>query len=290
MHQKVKNRNFTKFDEKKVPHGLYYQKDFLRYSEKVEILNYLKTLHPIWEHRYSKHMPPPPGKEQRMLLRPVYWLGNWQFACLNYYHPPKGIKNRSVYAEDYPPILKRVVQIAERKAREIYAKKDLPPGWELNTCLINYYGKKLENGKWIDGARVGEHKDFEPGPVASLSLGERAMFQFVASSGRGAPARVAFQQWLEDGSLQIFGTRKWKDDLFHRVQRVDKKTGLDLPIEIEGFKVRRINFTFRYVPKKDWVKFSELPEGLKEDVTPYVRELAKHSSFFSKLLETTIKK
>jgi hypothetical protein len=97
---------------------------------------------------------------------------------------------------------------------------------------------------------------------------------------------VVFQQWLEDGSLQIFGGRRWKEELFHRVQRVDKKMGLELPVDIENFKVRRINFTFRYVPKKDWVKFKELPTGLKEDVTPYVEELAKYSPFFANLLRS----
>jgi len=273
------------FDERKVPEGLFYQKDFLKHVEKQEIIEFLKGLYPIWEQRYSKHMPPPPGKGQRMLLRPVYWLGNWQFACLNYYHPPRRIKNCSVYAEGYPPILQKVVEKAEKKAREIYSPRDFPKGWELNTCLINYYGKKLENAKWVDGARVGEHKDFEPGPVASLSLGERAMFQFVSSFGKNSPARVVFQQWLEDGSLQIFGGRRWKEDLFHRVQRVDKKTGLELPLEISNFKVRRINFTFRYVPKSDWVKFDQLPKELKEDITPYVEELAKHSLFFAELLK-----
>jgi DNA oxidative demethylase len=285
VHQKVKFSKSPKFDEKKIPSGLYYRKDFLSFHEKQSVLDYLKTLHPIWEQRYSKHNPPPPGKEQRSLLRPVYWLGNWQFACLNYYHPPRGIQNRSVYAEGYPPILKKIVEVAEKKARAIYPAKDIPAGWELNTCLINFYGKKWENGKWVDGARVGEHKDFEPGPVASLSLGERAMFQFVSSVGRNSPARVVFQQWLEDGSLQIFGGYRWKEELFHRVQRVDKKTGSELPLDIENFKVRRINFTFRYVPKKDWVHFKNLPEGLKEDVTPYVSELARFSPFFATILE-----
>ena len=183
--------------------------------------------------------------------------------------------------------MKKIVDLAEKKVKEIYSQRDIPPGWELNTCLINYYGKKFENGKWVDGARVGEHKDFEPGPVASLSLGERAMFQFVSSVSRSSPAKVVFQQWLEDGSIQIFGGRRWKEELFHRVQRVDKKMGVELPIEIEDFKVRRINFTFRYVPKKDWVKFKDLPNGLKEDVTPYVEELARYSSFFANLLRST---
>ena len=36
-----------------------------------------------------------------------------------------------------------------------------------------------EGDRWVDVARVSEHRDFEPGPVASISLGERALFQFV---------------------------------------------------------------------------------------------------------------
>src|SRR3712207_7147345 len=40
-------------------------------------------------------------------------------------------------------------------------------GWHLNTCLVNFYGSRLEDGRWVDTARVGEHKDFEPGPVRS---------------------------------------------------------------------------------------------------------------------------
>lgn len=285
MHQKVRQSKARKFDEKKIPKGLFYQKEFLKYSEKQEILDYLTKLHPIWEERYSKHRPPPQGKQQRMLLRPVYWLGNWQFACLNYYHPPKGIENRSVYAEDYPVVLQKMVKSIEKKVRELFVPSDIPKGWELNTCLINYYGKKFENGKWVDGARVGEHKDFEPGPVASVSFGERAMFQFVSSFGKNSPAQVVFQQWLEDGSLQIFGGRRWKEDLFHRVQRVDRKSKIEYPIEIENFKVRRINLTFRYVPKQDWVRFHELPSELREDITPYVERLAKSSVFFASLLK-----
>jgi len=284
VHPKINFLPKKKFDETKLPQGLYYRKDFLSYSEKKEIIAFLQTLHPIWEMRYSKNNPPPIGKEQRALLRPVYWLGNWQFACLNYYHPPLGTLNRCMFAESYPPVLQKIVDSAQRKVKEIYLAKDIPAGWELNTCLINYYGKKEENGRWIDGARVGEHKDFEPGPVASLSLGERAMFQFVSSVGRNTIAKVVFQQWLEDGSLQIFGGRRWKEELFHRVQRVDKKMQLEIPVSIKDFKVRRINFTFRYVPKKDWVKFKNLPLEQKEDVTPYVTKLANFSAFFENLL------
>lgn len=219
-----------------------------------------------------------------MLLRPVYWLGNWQFACLDYYRPPKGVHHRCVRAEPFPPVLMKLVEKAESIARRIFIGHDMPKKWHLNTCLINYYGSRIEGGKKIDTARVGEHKDFEPGPVASISLGERAMFQFVSNKKPGARDQgvlVVKEQWLDDGSLQIFGGHRWKSELFHRVQRVDKKAGHYFPIHAENFETRRINFTFRYVPDEHVAPFSCLPKEAREDTEPYMRELAKHSGFFA---------
>jgi hypothetical protein len=88
-------------------------------------------------------------------------------------------------------------------------------------------------------------------------------------------------QWLEDRSLQIFGGPRWKDDLLHRVQRVDDKQKLDLPPKIEGFRTRRVNFTFRYVPDEHVVPFARLPATAREDVRDYVSTLAKSSPFWA---------
>ena len=131
----------------------------------------------------------------------------------------------------------------------------------------------------VDAARVGEHRDFEPGPVASVSLGERARFQFVRRGARDAPP--VRTQWLEDRSLQIFGGPLWKDDLLHRVQRVEDKRDLDLPPKIEGFRTRRVNFTFRYVPDEHVVPFSQLPLVARDDVRDYVTILATSSRLFA---------
>jgi hypothetical protein len=147
---------------------------------------------------------------------------------------------------------------------------------------VNFYGSREQNGKWIDAARVGEHRDFEPGPVASLSLGERARFQFVRrGQAEGPPVRT---QWLEDRSLQVFGGPRWKDDLLHRVQRVEDKQKLELPPQIEGFRTRRVNFTFRYVPDEHVTPFAQLPAVAREDVRDYMAELAQHSPYFAKSL------
>ena len=266
--------------------GLIYKENYISGREKEEIFKYLETLYPIWEMRYSKNNPPPENQKQRPLLRPVYWLGNWQFACLNYYHPPKGLIDRCVQAEKYPPILEYLVQKIEDLIRESFEPRDIPRGWHLNTCLVNYYGNQIqEDGKSIDCARVGEHKDFEPGPVASISFGERALFQFVSSKGTEAKSDVVLQQWLDDSSLQIFGGEKFKKHLFHRVQRVEKKEGFHFPLnDITNFETRRINFTFRYVPDEHVTPYARLGAAAKEDVKEYMMKLAEKSDFFKSQL------
>lgn len=264
--------------------GLYYNPGFLTRADREEILAWLDTIHPIWEMRFSKNNPPPAGDAQRRLLRPVYWLGNWQFACLNYYHPPKGVHGRCVRAEPFPPVLAKLVAKIEGTTRKMFHGPDLPKKWHLNTCLLNFYGSRIEDGKRIDTARVGEHKDFEPGPVASLSLGERAIFQFVKSDKPGSRDAVVTQQWLDDGSLQIFGGNRWKSQLFHRVQRVDTKSGHRFALHVNGFETRRLNFTFRYVPDEHVIPYAQLPAPSREDTQEYMAELAKYSPYFAEEL------
>jgi alkylated DNA repair dioxygenase AlkB len=258
----------------------HYDASYLGAAARHDIVAWLTTLHPLWEMRYSTRRPPPPGKEQRALLRPVYWLGNWQFACLGYYEPPF-VDDRAVAAEPFPPVLARIVADVERLVRERFSPADVPRGWHLNTCLVNFYGKRRDGDKWNDVARVGDHRDFEPGPVASLSIGERALFQFVRRGAAGPPVRT---QWLDDGSLQAFGGPKWKDQTLHRVLRVDSRRGVELPPAIDGFVTRRINFTFRYVPDEHVVPVSALGVAARADIADYVAELARYSSFWSAAL------
>jgi alkylated DNA repair protein (DNA oxidative demethylase) len=264
--------------------GLFYDPDFVTAKDRKDIVTWLSTIHPLWESRFSTQRALPEGETQRRLLRPVYWLGNWQFACLNYYRPPESVKDRCVRAEPFPPVLQRLIKKVESTAQHMFRGKDMPPGWHLNTCLVNLYGTCFDGDKKTDTARVGEHKDFEPGPVASISLGEKAMFQFVKSHGRNQPAKVVFQQWLDDGSLQLFGGDKWKNQLFHRVQRVESRGMHKFPPQIDGFETRRVNFTFRYVPKHHIIPFKTLPKVPSVDVLPYMKELARHSSFFKREL------
>lgn len=264
--------------------GQHYDPKFLTAKDRAQMLAWIASIHPLWEQRFSPNHPPPPGQAQRSLLRPVYWLGNWQFACLGYYHPPRGVKNRCVRAEPFPPVLARLVAEIERITRDMFSGPDLPSGWHLNTCLVNLYGSRREGDKWIDTARVGEHKDFEPGPVASISLGERALFQFVASTRPGQREAVVRQQWLDDGSLQIFGGERLKSQLFHRVQRVDTRAGEQFQLQVSDFETRRVNLTFRYVPDRDVVPFAQLPAPSRDDVRGYMQTLAEHSEFFAREL------
>jgi hypothetical protein len=214
-------------------------------------------------------------------------MGNWQFACLGYFQLPNGTKNRCVRAETFPDFVQnKIIQIEEQ------AKLKLPPAfiprkWKLNTLLINYYGSLLENDKKVDQARLGEHKDHEPGPVASISFGAKSLFQFVSSTHKQASSQVLFQQWLEDNSLLIFAGEKFKNRLFHRVQRVDRKSPVVLNCKIPQYETRRINLTFRYVPEEFFVDHSDLPQNLKIEIAPYISELARHSPFFSKLKHST---
>ena len=261
--------------------GLHYNPRFVAPADRAEILAWLRTIHPIWEERYSQHRPPPPGQPQRTLLRPVYWLGNWQFACLDYYRPPAGVDDRCVRAEPFPPVLARLVKQVEALVARRFPPSFVPEGWHLNTCLVNLYGDRLENGKRTDVARVGEHKDFEPGPVASISLGERALFQFVTSRKPGSRDGVVLQQWLDDGSLQVFAGDAWKRRVFHRVQRVDRRAGISFELPVAGFATRRVNFTFRFVPDEHVIPFRRLSPGAQNDVRRYVEELARHSDWFA---------
>lgn len=266
------------------PPGLFYDAQFLSERERADVVAWLRGLHPLEERRFSDFRPPPEGESQRPLLRPVYWLGNWQFACLDYYRPPHGVLDRCVRAEPFPPVLAKLVARMESITRERYRFPDLPNGWHLNTCLINLYGRRRVDGRWLDTARVGEHKDFEPGPVASLSLGERALFQFVESSRPGERDGVVFQQWLDDGGLQLFGGDKWKRRTFHRVQRVDDRDGHSFTFPVADFETRRVNFTFRYVPDEHVVPFAKLSAQAQQDVRGYMETLAKRSPFFAREL------
>jgi hypothetical protein len=160
----------------------------------------------------------------------------------------------------------------------------MPPAWRLNTCLVNLYGDRIEDGRCIDSARVGEHRDFEPGPVASLSFGERALFDFVTRGDREAPVRLLRRLWLEDRSRLLFGGDTWKRDALHRVLRVERRLGTRFALDVADFDTRRVSFTFRYVPEAHIMSLAELSPQARADVRGYVDELARSSPCFARAL------
>lgn len=274
--------------KKKIIPGIYYNSGFLNGPRAQGIIKEIENYYPIWEERFSKSNPPPEGDTWRWLKRPVYWLGNWQFACLGYYHPPEDILYRCVKAEDFPILMQKVVGEIEFLTRKMAPSKDIPQNWHLNTCLINYYGSKLsEVSGQTDLATVGDHKDAEPGPVASISLGERAWFQFVKGRPRD-PNNTVHEQWLDHGSLLVFWGKKFKDELFHRVQRVENKGGFDFNDHLDDYHTRRINLTFRYVPVQHIHSLRELPSTKRVDIDRYINELSENSEYFLNLRNNEI--
>jgi alkylated DNA repair protein (DNA oxidative demethylase) len=257
---------------------------YLSEQARRELVTWLAHIRPIWELRFPTDRPPPRGETQRRLLRPVYWLGSWQFACLDYYRPPNGVDERAVLAEPFPPVLADIVRDIEARAKKAFPREDIPRGWHLNTCLVNFYGDRLENGRWEDSARVGEHRDFEPGPVASLSLGERALFQFVPRRRGAERVEPVLTQWLDDGALQLFAGTYFKERVLHRVTRVDRRAGANLPPLMGDFRTRRVNFTFRYVPDEHVVPFRKLSAQAQADVRTYLEKLAESSAFLAREL------
>lgn len=252
-----------------------YVRSFVRAAEREAVMAWLSELHPLWEQRWSTLRPPPPGETQRPLLRPVWWLGTWQFACLGYYRPPGGTRDRVVRAEPFPAPLRAWVERIGAEIRSSVAPSDVPRGYAPNTCLVNLYGERVVDGRREDRGRVGDHRDHEPGPVASVSLGARTLFQFVDRRGK-----VAEERWLDDGSLMIFAGARHKEQLFHRVQRVDRKGG-PLPPHLDDFVTRRVNFTFRYVPEEHIQTLAQLSPEAGADVAGYVDRLAERSAWWS---------
>lgn len=272
---------------KKIISGIYYNPGFLNGPKRNRLIEEIESFYPIWEERYCDCNPPPEGDTWRSLKRPVYWLGNWQFACLGYYHPPYDINFRCANAERFPPLMQELVDQIESMTRKMAPASDVPAKWHLNTCLINYYGSKITDGVEDDFATVGDHKDAEPGPVASISLGERAWFQFV--KGRPTDAKnVVHEQWLDDASLLIFWGKKFKDDLFHRVQRVENKNKIEFDDHLDNYRTRRINLTFRYVPVEDILDYQDFPAERLRDTGQYVVKLAENSDYWNKIKKDLI--
>ena len=75
------------------------------------------------------------------------------------------------------------------------------------------------------------------------------------------------------------------DELFEQIPESHRLSRpIELPPAIEGFRTRRINFTFRYVPDEHITPFAQLPAAAREDVRDYVATLAQSSAFWKRAL------
>ncbi|MBL8897992.1 MAG: hypothetical protein JNM84_10215 [Planctomycetes bacterium] len=79
----VRTVGFEREDDARVIDGTYADElGFIADATGAEILAWLATPRSLWKQRCSTGRPLPIGEPQKSLLRPVSWLGNWQFACL----------------------------------------------------------------------------------------------------------------------------------------------------------------------------------------------------------------
>jgi DNA oxidative demethylase len=258
--------------------GFSYLPRFIEAEEGVELAAFFAGLRPLWEQRHAPGSPSRRGGASR-LTRPVYWLGAWQFAALGYYAEPDHQRDRCLRAEPFPEVMTRILlRLRPELAR--HGGPDALP----NTCLVNYYGRERppDGGPPIDTARLGMHRDQEPGPVVMFSIGQPAQFEFVEPDAP-EPRR---SQWLADRSVVLLSGPVYKDHLYHRVTRVRHGEAPTLNTSLPGFEVRRVSVSFRYVPER-WVHdLGDLGPEAQAVALPYVRALAVHSAHFARQLGT----
>jgi len=255
--------------------GFSYLPRYLSVKESQALVSFFASLQPIWETRHG------PGSKSRRggsgrLTRPVYWLGAWQFACLGYYSEPDYTAHRAVRAEPLPPVMQALLERL-RPVLGLHNLSTLP-----NTCLINYYGRERPDPKGppVDYARLRMHRDTEPGAVVMLSVGQPAQFEFVRPEG----TEPELSLWVRNRSVVVMSGAHYKDDLYHRVTRVRYGDQPVLSSQLEGFEVRRVSVSFRYVPEQHIADFAELPVDSQKLITPYLERLAVTSEHFRRQL------
>ena len=87
----------------------------------------------------------------------------------------------AVAAEPFPPVLARLVAQIERRVRDGFPPRAVPRRWHLNTCLVNFYGDRLD-GDRVDRCRTRRRASrlrARPGRLA------------VARRARAVPVRAA---------------------------------------------------------------------------------------------------
>lgn len=245
--------------------GFSYLPRFVTQQEHVQLVDYFGSLRPLWEKRDAN--------TGRSLTRPVYWLGAWQFACLGYYAEPDYRQDRCLRGEPLHPVL---VQILDR-LRTLLLHHNPKVTTLPNTCLINYYGRKVGEGPPVDCARLKMHRDAEPGPVVMISLGQAGLLEFVDPERSETPE---LSVWTRDRSACILSGPDFKDRLYHRISDVRRGLLPKVVGQVHNFETRRISVSFRHVPNDLIHELSEMSPTAQSRVRDYVENLAAHSPHY----------
>lgn len=259
--------------------GFSYLPRFITSAEGEALIAYFGKISPVWEQRHREQAHGRSENHSRRLTRPVYWLGAWQFACLGYYAEPHYREDRCVRAEPFPPVMSAILgRLKPTLLTHDPAFSDVP-----NSCLINYYGRKVGDGPPRDYARLRMHRDGEPGPVVMFSIGQPGLLEFL-DPDRGEAPELAV--WTRHLSVVVLSGPEFKDRLYHRVTRV--RTGREPVIasRLKSFEVRRVSVSFRHVPEGLISDYSGLSEKSQASVREHVEELALHSPHFSRQLKS----
>ncbi len=257
--------------------GFSYLPKFISRDEGDELIAYFGALHPLWERRHAGGRHARTGDHGRHLTRPVYWLGAWQFACLGYYAEPDHREDRCVRGEPMPPVMARVLERLRVPLEERHGGAAPGLGVLPNTCLINYYGRRVGRGVPVDFARLRMHRDGEPGPVIMFCIGQPGRLEFLDPARSPDPELAV---WTRHRSVVILSGPEFKDRLYHRVVRVRYGDEPAMPSPLDGFELRRVSVSFRHVPEHLISDFRDLPHERRERVRGYVQELAGGSAHY----------
>lgn len=263
--------------------GFSYLPRFITKDESESLISYFASIKPLWEDRYRDQ---PDGAPPRKLTRPVYWLGGWQFACHGYYSEPDHTQHRCVRAEPFPEVMQNILERLKPLLSSSHPCADPRLGEIPNTCLINYYGRKMGQGVPVDVARLRMHRDHEPGPVIMFCVGQPGLLEFI-DPDLEAPEKNVLSLWTRHRSICILSGKEYKDRLYHQIRGVRTGDIPHMPSPLPDFELRRVSISFRHVPPKAIGEYNHLPQDKQRLVLDYMETLAESSATFAEQLEAS---
>jgi alkylated DNA repair protein (DNA oxidative demethylase) len=257
--------------------GFSYLPRFITAEEATALIDYFGQIRPLWEQRHRDVDHGREGEHSRRLTRPVYWLGAWQFACLGYYAEPDHREDRCLRAEPFPDAMTSVLDRLRPTLHEHDESIDAVP----NSCLINYYGREISDGRPRDYARLRMHRDGEPGPVVMFSIGQPGLLEFLDPAISESPELAV---WTRHRSVSVLSGPDFKDRLYHRITQVRYGDEPTIESRLENFQTRRVSVSFRHVPEELILDFDGLSPRARDRVQGYVEDLAEDSAHFREQL------